>query len=87
MLKERPLYSQDPPPPIRELTPARASHGKGERGKKKEPGLLRPDPTTPQRPLRSLRQEVEVLVASVAKGNKVLQPFLCVGFIRTVMNV
>jgi hypothetical protein len=30
---------------------------------------------------------VEVLVASAAKGNKVLQPFLCVTFIRPVMNV
>jgi hypothetical protein len=87
MLKERPLYSQDPPPPIRELTSARASHGKGERGKKKEPGLLRPDPATRQRLLRSLRQEVEVLVASAAKGNEVLQPFLRVRFVRPVMNV
>jgi hypothetical protein len=30
---------------------------------------------------------MEVLVASAAKGDKVLQPFLCIGFIRPVVNV
>ena len=78
-------YSQDPP--IRELTPARVGHSKGERGKKIGPGLLRPGPATRQRLLRRLRQEVEMLVASAAKGNKVLQSFLRVRFIRPVMNV
>jgi hypothetical protein len=72
---------------IRELTPARASYSRGERGNEKGPGLLRPDPATRQCLLRGLRQEVEVLVASAAKGNKVLEPFLCVRFIRPMMNV
>jgi hypothetical protein len=74
MLKERPLDSQDLPPLIRELTPVRASHSKGERGRKKGPGLLRLAPATRQCQLRRLRQEVEVPVASAAKGDKVLQP-------------
>jgi hypothetical protein len=82
-----PLDSQDPPLLIRELTPASASHSKGERGKKKGPERNSPDPATRQRLLRGLRQEVEVLVASAAKGDKVLQPFLRVRFIRPMMNV
>src|SRR5215217_9715961 len=66
------------PPSIRELNPARASHSKGERGKKNGSERNSPDPATRQCLLRRLRQEVEVFMASAAKGNKVFQPLLCV---------
>jgi hypothetical protein len=59
MLKERPLNSQDPPPPIRELDPVRASHSKGERGKKKGREMI-PDPL--------LSTGVKCLVAASAEA-------------------
>src|SRR5215203_3268249 len=68
-------YFCDPPPSIRELTPARASHSKGEQGNTKGSRLFRPDPATRQCLLRGLRQEVEMLVARATEGYQVLQPF------------